>query len=446
MSIFKTYDIRGIWGEELNKDTCENLAKAIGTFCINREIPIVVLGRDGRKSSPEAYEIFKETLLSQGINIYDIGLVPTPVFYYSVIRMNVRFGIMITASHNPKEYNGVKMCYDKALPLTYNLGISEIERIYNTSAFESLKGKGKLQRVDGIAFYCDHLCNFFKAVPLNFAVDVSNGPQSLVIKKLSSELGIKPIVLNSKVDGNFPGHSPNPMKEGAMGELSKVVQDQELNFGVCFDGDGDRIAVVDEKGRSVALDTLFSLFIKHELMNKPGETVYYDLRFSKIVEETILKYRGVPEKMRVGNPFYKEKLLKRGGILAGELSGHIMFAKNYSIDDPVFAMLRLLEILKKEKKPLSQLLDEFCPFYKSEEINLMVEEPDKVLDKIEETFSDLKLEKIDGVSVYGDEFWFNVRKSNTEPLVRLNVEADNQKILEREKEEIREIIKNLSKE
>jgi phosphomannomutase len=154
----------------------------------------------------------------------------------------------------------------------------------------------------------------------------------------------------------------------------------------------------------------------------------------------------VPEKMRVGNPFYKEKLLKRGGILAGELSGHIMFAKNYSIDDPVFAMLRLLEILKKEKKPLSQLLDEFGPFYKSEEINLMVEEPDKVLDKIEETFSDLKLEKIDGVSVYGDEFWFNVRKSNTEPLVRLNVEADNQKILEREKEEIREIIKNLSKE
>ncbi len=446
MSIFKTYDIRGVWGEELDENSCTNLAKAIGTFCINREIPIVVLARDGRNSSPEMYEIFKQTLLSQGINIYDVGLVPTPVFYYSVIRMNVRFGIMITASHNPKEYNGVKMCYDKALPLTYNMGISEIERIYQESAFESRDNEGNIQEVDGIAFYCEHLCNFFKAVPLNFAVDVSNGPQSLVIKKLKTEQGITPLILNSKVDGNFPGHSPNPMKEGVMGELSRIVQDQELNFGVCFDGDGDRIAVVDEKGRKVALDSLFSLFIKYELIEKPGETVYYDLRFSKIVEETILKYRGVPKKMRVGNPFYKEKLLKQGGVLAGELSGHIMFAKNYSIDDPVYAMLRLLEILKKEKKPLSQLLDEFGPFYKSEEINLRVEEPDKVLDKIEETFSNMKIEKIDGISVYGKDFWFNVRKSNTEPLVRLNIEADNPNILEREKEEVREIIINLSQE
>jgi len=445
MKIFKTYDIRGIWEEDINEDIAEDLAKAIASFCIQRNFLTIALARDARLSSPKIYKIVKEVLINQGLNIYELDVIPTPVFYYSTIRLNADFGIMITASHNPKEYNGIKMCFKNALPVRYKTGIDEIERIYNEKSFKSLNKRGKSVKADGIEFYCEHILNGFKAITLPFAVDVSNGPQAKVIYRLARELGIKPVILNGDIDGNFPGHGPNPMESSSLKIVSEFVQKNELNFGVAFDGDGDRIIAVDEKGRIVPLDALFSLFIKHELLNNPGEKIYFDLRFSKVVEETILKYRGVPVKMRVGNVFYKEKLMKEGGLLGGELSGHIMFSRNYCIDDPVFSMLILLQIIKSEKKPLSEILDEFDHFFKSEEINIKVKNPDEVFDGIKKEFERCDFEYIDGMSVYCKGFWFNIRKSNTEPYVRINIEVDSEDILEEKKNEIVKLINHLDK-
>ena len=440
MSVFKTYDIRGVFDKDLTKENCINISKAIATYCVRKGYKHISCGKDARLSSDFIHQNLLLELKKAGLFVEDIGLVTTPVFNYSIVALKSDFGVMVTASHNPKEYNGFKMCTAGPMPLYYENGISEIEEIYNKSAFCKEIDGGKITNIEIIPSYAKYLSSLFKAKTIPFVADCSNGPSGIVMDLVSEFVGIHPILINKEADGNFPSHDPNPSEKENLSELSDKVKSEKVAFGVCFDGDGDRAFFVDEKGEIVPLDVIFSILSKHELLENPGQEIYYDLRFSQTVERAILKYHGVPIKLRVGNPFYKDKLLRQGGALAGELSGHIMYAKNYSIDDSIYALMKLLEILKNEKKPLSKLCEEFNNFYKSDEINLKVENPDKAFERIKSAFSNQKIELIDGISVYAQGFWFNVRKSNTEPLVRLNLEADSKEMLELKVAELKKII------
>ena len=440
MSIFKTYDIRGVFDKELTKENCINISKAIATYCVKKGFKHISCGKDARLSSDFIHQTLLSELKKAGLIVENTGLVTTPVFNYSIVALKSDFGVMVTASHNPKEYNGFKMCTAGPLPIYYERGISEIEEIYNKAEFCKESAEGKVTKVEIIPSYAKYLSSLFKAKTIPFVADCSNGPSGIVMDAISDAVGIHPILINKEPDGNFPGHPPNPLEKENLSQLSEKVKAEKVAFGVCFDGDGDRAFFVDENGEIIPLDVIFSILSKHELLKNPGEEIYYDLRFSQTVERAILKYHGVPIKLRVGNPFYKEKLIKTGGVLAGELSGHIMYAKNYSIDDSIYALLKLLEILKSEKKPLSELCEEFNNFNKSDEINLKVENPDDIFERIKSTFSSQRIELIDGISVYSKDFWFNIRKSNTEPLIRLNLEANSYEILNLKIKELKELI------
>lgn len=440
MSIFKTYDIRGVFGEDLSKENCINISKAIASYCVKKGYKHIVCGKDARLSSDFIHENLILELKNVGLIVDDIGLVTTPVFNYSIVALKSDFGVMITASHNPKEYNGFKMCTSGPLPLYYENGIAEIQTIYQNLGFCKPLEDGKVTKVEIIPAYAKYISSLFKAITIPFVADCSNGPSGLVMDAVSEFVGIHPILINKEPDGNFPNHPPNPLEKENLSQLSEKVKAEKVAFGICFDGDGDRAFFVDETGEPICLDVIFSILLKSELLRNPGQEIYYDLRFSKIVEKAILAYHGVPIKLRVGNPFYKEKLINTGGVLAGELSGHIMYANNYSIDDSIYALMKLLEILKTEKKPLSKLCEEFNDFNKSDEINLKVDDPNKVFEKIKTHYSYSRIEQIDGISVYSEGFWFNIRKSNTEPLVRLNLEADSKKMLELKIAEVKKLI------
>jgi phosphomannomutase len=439
--VFKAYDIRGVYPSEINEEVAPAAAKAFAFFLNAGKL---VIGRDARASSPSIYKAIVKSLTASGVNVIDIGVCPTPLLSYTVSKKGFPGGIMISASHNPPEYNALKLIKAPCLQISSPGDMDEVKKLALNPRINDLdkKKNASVEALEVKEEYIKEVCEEFTGLKgMTVAVDYGNGMGSITAKPVMERLGVKVIPLYEEIDGTFPNHPANPAEEKNLDELIKKVVMQKADMGIAFDGDADRSFIVDDTGRIIWPDQIAALLIPSELKGRSDKRVYYDLRFSRIVDDVLRKNKGKGSMMRVGNPFYKEKLLKQGGVFAVELSGHFMFQDHYCIDDGLYAALKVMQVVRDSKKKLSELAKPLMKYFTSPEINIKVADPDATLEKVRIAFRDGKSINIDGVYISYPDWWFSLRKSNTEPVVRLRLEADSKEKLEEMKQKIVGLIK-----
>ena len=442
--IFKAYDVRGIYGQNLTEDVAYKIGRALVYFLKCKK---VIVGTDMRISSPELSRAFMKGVTEQGAIAIYIGQVCTDATYFASGLLN-KPCVMFTASHNPKQYNGIKFCKNNAIPINEDTGLREIRLIAENSAFEKIKisKKGKIIRKDIIKDYVKHVRKFIetgKLGNLRIAVDAANGMAGKIIPLVYRNLPVKIIPLYFKLDGAFPNHPADPSKYDNLMELQKTVRRRKCDFGIGFDGDADRIFFVDGQGNIINSSLISSLIIRDILSKWKHEKIIYNVVCSRIVRETIKKYGGVPVLERVGHSFIKETMRKTRALFACEHSAHYYYRDNYRADSGIITSLIVAEIVSKEKKPLTELLNEFKRYHTIEETNVEVNDKDAKLKEIEEIYKKQKpgkISKLDGISIEFDDYWFNVRPSNTEPLLRLNLEATSEELMKRKKQELLKVM------
>ncbi len=446
--IFHAYDIRGIYPDEINEDLVYKIGLALCRLF--PEVKEFCVGRDARLSSPALFKALTSALLESGRDVADIGMVSTPMAYFASGRYGFGATVQITASHNPKEYNGLKICREKAIALSYEGGIAEIERLVTTGdiSVEPTDKKGKIRSLDVAKDYIVHMLSFADIKrPIKLVIDASNGAIGEVVMKLFKnikEVELFPICVEP--DGNFPNHDPNPMKPEAIKMLCEEVRRVGADLGAIFDADGDRVMFVDENANRIGSDIITALIAIEILKRNPGSVIVYDLRSSKVVPEIISNYGGKPIITRVGHAYIKETMRKYNAPFAGELSGHYYFKDNYFADSAVLALIRVLNIVSENDKPISELVSEIKKYYATGEINFRVRDPDEVLKKIEEILikeGPKEIMHLDGLTMDFGDWWFNLRKSNTEPLVRLNLEANTEQLRDQKRDYIERLIKEM---
>ncbi|RLG14820.1 MAG: phosphomannomutase/phosphoglucomutase [Candidatus Nanohalarchaeota archaeon] len=438
MNVFKAYDIRGVYPNDLNEKIAYNIGRAIVE---STGVKTIIIGKDMRKSGKGLFDAIVNGITIQGADVVDIGMCTTPMIGFSVCKYNFDFGIMITASHNPKEYNGFKLIGKKGIQLSSDNGIGKIEKIAGKNKFIPAERKGKITTKNILDDYVSHIMNFAEGIrKMKVVVDYGNGVGAISAKPVFEKLPLEIIPLFENPDDEFPNHPANPHDIKNFDALIYKIKKTCADIGIFFDGDADRANIVDENGTIVFPDIMLCVLAKEQLKKYPKEKVYYDLRSTKVLKKVIEKAGGLPILTRVGNPFYKEKLINEGGCLGGELSGHVMYRQNYCIDDGLFSSLQFLKEVSKSGRKVSELVAEYKTTFKTPEINLKVKDADETMKKIEEAFSDGKISYLDGMTVEYSNYWFNIRKSNTEPLIRLNIEADTKEIMEKTKEKLLEII------
>lgn len=442
MSIFKGYDIRGIYPSQLNQETAYKIGRAFVSFVKPKN---VVIGQDVRLSSPKLFESLSQGIMDQGADVIHIGLSTTPMMYFSTIKLGADAGINITASHNPKEYNGFKLVRRQAVPISSETGIYEIQELVEKNKFSKPKKKGKLMKQEMLNQYINNALSFVdveKIKYLKICVDTANAMGGLIIPKLFGKLPCELVPLFMDMDGTFPNHEPNPLKEETLEELKKSVVKEKADLGIGLDGDADRIIFVDEKAQVIPGDIMTALLSKMILSKHPKTPkakILYDLRSSWVVKEEIEKHGGKAIEFRVGHSFIKEKMRTESIEFAGEVSGHYYLKQNHYIESPMIIILYLLEFLskEKEKKNLSEIIEPLKKYFPSGEINFKVKNKEATMKKVEKEFKDAKrISHMDGLKVEYKDFWFNLRPSNTEPLIRLNIEAKTKPKMEEMRSEI----------
>ncbi len=442
MSVFKAYDIRGIVPEQLDVDLAHRVGRGVARFL--GEGPVAV-GRDARTSSPAFFEALVRGICDEGLDVVDLGLISTPMLYYAVDHLETRGGVMITASHNPAQYNGFKICREHAIPVGEATGLKEIEEHAEAVLGEpplALRGSVREENVcDG---YVDHVLAVGSSRPsLRMAIDCANGMASVGLEPLLERLDCEVVRLYFEPDGTFPNHEADPLKVENLREVSEAVVRNGAAFGVAFDGDADRAVFVDEKGQPIASDLFTALIAPYQLKKHPGGRVLYDLRSSRVTAEEIEAAGGVSEMCRVGHSFVKARMREVGAIFAGELSGHMYFKFSDTLiaDDGTAALIALLDVLATESRPLSELVAPLRRYAASGEINRRVENIPELLKAIESEHADApEISNLDGLLVRYRDWWFNLRPSNTEPVLRLNLEADTEDLMVRKRDEMLERI------
>lgn len=443
MSIFKAYDIRGVYPTEINEDIAYKIGRAFVTFLKVKE---VLVARDIRLSSNSLHDAVTRGIMDQGASIIDIGLATTPMYYYGVAKYGYPGGLMITASHNPKQYNGFKMVLKGALPMSNENGILDIKSLVEKNAFANPKNKGKITNKDILKEYQDHLLSFLNKDSLKkfkVVVDTGNAMAGLVAPGIFEKIKDKVDVVKMffELDGNFPNHPPNPLDEENISEIKKRVVKEKADLGVVFDGDGDRIFFIDENGEVVSSNFISSLVIEKLLRKSPGKTVLYDLRSSWIIKETIERCGGKAIMSRVGHSFIKLRMREEDAVFASELSAHYYMKDNFFIESSFVMIFKILEILSEKKLSMSEAIKPLKKYFFSGEINFEVHDKDAAMKSLTKKYSDGKLSTIDGIRIDFNSWWFNVRASNTEPLLRLNLEAKTEKEMKARIAEITSIIK-----
>ena len=444
LSIFKSYDIRGIYPLELDEDKAFRIGQSFAEYLkrINpRPKNGVIAGRDSRISSPNIFDSIAKGILSAGIDVYDIGMVPTELVYFGVGNFKYDGGIMITASHNPKEYNGAKMISKEKGRVEIIRGEDIAEIFYANSSFG--KGEGRIRKKDIWQEYLKHLfslVNFKKIKPQKMVLDASNGVAGEVLSRIISKLPVKPVCLNFQPDGNFPGHAPNPLAKGAADAISNKVKEENADFGFIFDGDADRIFLIDEKGGLARADVVLLMLARYFLEKNPGSAVSYNVVCSKAVPEFIKRWGGNPIRTKVGFVNVREGIIRENGVLGGEVSGHYCFRDNFYLDSGFMSFLTLLEIFSRSEKKVSELVSELAVYFK-DEISFEVNNKEKILEETKEKYAYGKQDFLDGITIEYKDWWFNLRPSQTEPLLRLTIEAQNQSLLEEKKKELEFFIK-----
>jgi len=442
-AIFKAYDIRGVFKEDFNEETAKRVGQAMVLFT---KAKTVVVGRDMRASSPGLAKAVIEGVTLMGADVIDIGECSTPVFNYAVAEYDLHdCGIMVTASHNPAKYNGFKLSYGDALPIGKGSGMDEIKKLVLEGEFEEQK-VGNVVESPITDEYIETVFSFIdveKIKPMKIIIDAGNGMAGPILEKIFKRLPqIEMISMYFKPDGTFPHHEANPIKEENLADLKKKMKEVMPDLGVAYDGDCDRIGFVDEQGETIPGDFMTALLAKEILKNNKGAKVHYDLRSSWSVRDTIIEAGGKPEMCMVGHALIKKLMRETGAVFSGELSSHFYYKDFYTVESGDLTLLFILQLLSEEGKKMSELVAPLKKYFHSGEINFEVEDKEGMMKKLEDMYSeDAKdVSHLDGIRLEFEDWWFNVRPSNTEPLLRLNLEAKTKEIMEEKRDEISKII------
>lgn len=451
-NIFKSYDIRGIYPSTLNEENIRNIAQGIYTFFknkLNKKNLNIVVGRDMRLSGEALYKVLVETFVEMGGIVTDIGLASTPTLYYATFVYKYDAGVQLTASHNPPEYNGLKiaMSTDKGLiKIGKSTGMDDIRNLTLKGAFTKEKG-GKLNTKKDILK--DEVRNLIKFIPLsqnaNFKIvsDPANAMGGLYVKELLKHYkNINHIQINSKLDGSFPNHQPDPLVKENLTQLQEKILETKADLGLAPDGDGDRMFFIDEIGEVVPASIITSIIAKRLLKKYPKSKILFDIRYTLTATKNIQKYGGTYEITRVGHAFITEQMTKTNAIFGGESSGHYFFSQTGNAESQIPIITGVLAEMEETKKTLSELIKEYKQSYESGEFNFEVTQADKIKELLKEKYQDGKLNEIDGIAISYPNWRFGVRTSNTEPLLRLNVESTDEQEMIRRRDELTALIKN----
>lgn len=435
-AIFRAYDIRGVVSDTLTPAAVEQIGRAFGTECRDRKIDTVVVARDGRLSGPDLIAAISKGIQSTGVNVISIGMVPTPVLYFATYHLETGTGIMVTGSHNPPEYNGLKMVLGG--DALFGDGITALHTRLVDDNLHSSDTAGTLTEQDILQDYLDRILGDVKlARPMSIAYDCGNGVAGAAAPQLFDGLGCKSSSLFTEVDGNFPNHHPDPAKLENLEDLIKLVRDEKHEVGLAFDGDGDRVGVVDDQGNVIWPDRQMVLFARDVLKRNPGARIIYDVKCSKVLPAAISEAGGEPDMWKTGHSFIKARIKETGALLGGEMSGHMFFKERwYGFDDALYAAARLLEILSKTDKPASEIFGAIPNSINTPELNVSLERDGAQHEFIERfiagtTFEGAELTTIDGVRADYADGWGLVRASNTTPSLVIRFEADTQEAMDR---------------
>lgn len=437
MPLFKAYDIRGVIPDEINGDTIERIAAAFVVY-LKEQQPVaedrlltVVVGRDNRASSEEFMDRAIQSFVNSGVDVIDIGLASTPYFYYAAASQQTDGGMMITASHNPPQYNGCKLVGAQARPIGADSGLPHIEHLFNTGQKLKTARRGSVASAQFLDSYINENIKLARIsdtplVPLTVVADTGNGVSALMCEALFALLPVRLVKLFFELDGTFPNHMPNPLEEKNTAVLRETVVKQHADLGIAMDADGDRCIFIDEKGNTISSDLITALIASDILTHHPDEAILYDVRSSWAVPETIRAHGGRAFPTRVGHAFIKNDMRRENAIFAGELSGHFYyrFADAAYYEAPLAVIISVLRILSNKKQPLSNIIAHIRKYFATGEINFAVKDKHAKMDEIEKRFHDAtRIDKLDGITVEYADWWCNVRSSNTEDLLRLNLEA-----------------------
>ena len=438
--IFKAYDIRGVYPTEIDEETAEKVGRAFRAILDDpRDGATVVVSRDMRSHSVPLAEALMGGLLASGVDVVDIGLATTPMSYFAVGHLGADGGIQVTASHNPARYNGFKLSRREARPVSGTHGIPVLEETVVSGDFPQAARPGALRTADVWPEYRRHVLAHLRrpegARRLRVVVDCANGMGSLY-QPILEETGVELVPLYCELDGTFPNHEANPLKLENLRDLAAAVREHRADLGVAFDGDADRAAFVDERGEPVGSDLTTALVAGELLARHPRAAVIYDLRSSRAVAEHVRERGGVPVRERVGHSFMKATLREKDGIFGGELAGHYYFRESFYADSAILAVVEMLNLLWKEGKPLSALVAPLARYAKTPEINFEVEDKEGTIRELARRYADAEIDYLDGITIRYPTWWANVRPSNTEPLLRLVLEADTREEMEARRAEL----------
>jgi phosphomannomutase len=436
--IFHAYDVRGIYGENLTDDVAYRIGRAAAQYL---QVPDIAVGRDMRLSSPQLAAAMMHGITDQGVNAIDLGMTTTDGLYFAVGKFNFPAGAMITASHNPGKYNGIKFCRAQAFPISLESGLSDIRDLAVSGKYAEPASKGQVIKRDITDDYVKHALTFIdvsRISPLKVVIDAGNGMAGLIMPKVFQHLPCELVPLYFELDGNFPHHPASPIEPENMVDVQKKVREVGADLGAAFDGDADRMFPVDEHGDLVDGSKVIAA-VSNSLLHKfPGSTILYNLIVSKSVPELINKLGGKAIRTRVGHSYIKAEMRQYNAIFGGEHSGHFYFRDNWFADSGLIALLILLELVSVENKPLSEILKPLDHGFRSGEINSTVTDAQGKMHALEERFGKNanSVDHLDGVTLDFGDWWFNVRPSNTEPLLRLNLEANSRELMEQKRDEV----------
>jgi phosphomannomutase len=444
--IFKAYDVRGIYPGEIDEDT----ARAIGAaFVVYLKAKCIAVGRDMRLSSPALAAAFIDGATAQGADVVDYGMIATDMLYFAVARDGRDGGVQVTASHNPKQYNGMKMVRREAFPLSGDEGLSDIrDMIANGRIPAPAAQRGTVTTKDTLAPYVDHVMGFIAPSivrPFNVVLDAGSGMGGLVAPHLFDLLPCRTTRLCFEIDGRFPNHEANPLIEENRRDITEAVVRQKADIGIAWDGDADRCFFIDGSGEFVPGDFVTALLAEAFLLKHPGSTIIYDLRASYAVRDVVATYSGTSLMNRVGHAFFKQRMRETNAIFGGEVTGHYYFRDNFYADNGFIPALLMLELMSKKGQSLQQLLEPLrAKYFISGEINTKLPSMDAVPEKLSQIalkYGDARQYTLDGISVEYPDWHFNVRASNTEPLLRLNLEATTAEMMEKKRDEVLGLIR-----
>jgi phosphomannomutase len=442
MSVFKTYDVRGVWGQGVDLALAYRLGRALPRHMKAKRF---LIGYDARVHSAELYRALAAALIDEGVKVTGVGMVSTPLLHYTQMDRKEEAAVMVTASHNPPEYHGFKVFDSSGGSMSYDKGLKDVEAIVAGITAPSTIPLKSFPEVNGL----DNYARFVAATGAGtrfqqkIVVDTSNGSSGPEFRRLAEMMNVDALLLNAEPDGTFPHHDPNPLKEESRQQAAREVAAQRAAFGVILDGDGDRILFVDEKGRGIENYFLSCLVSEELLARQKGSAIVYDLISSRVLPERIAELGGKPVVSRVGYTFLYDQMVASRAAFGAETSGHVYFkvSDTYYTESAAYALAVILRLLAARGRPLSELVQPLRDRYaQSPEINVEVADKEKAMAEIERRFPGGKIDRMDGVSISFDDFWFNVRPSNTEPLLRLRLEARTAAIADAKSGEITRIL------